>query len=161
MFANAVALVALAALVSGASVPAPAVERATTPKTLAAAASPRYFAAAIGAGHLTNASDPEFAYLAQTQFNGLTPENEMKWFVHSLFSSTFSMKLMSFRRESVEPQQNVFNFTAAEIVAKFATDNNFTLRGHTLVWHSQLAPWVSSVTGKALEDAMVNHIVMG
>jgi endo-1,4-beta-xylanase len=64
-------------------------------------------------------------------------------------------------REIVEPQQNVFNFTQGEGVAKFAADNDMVLRGHTLVWHSQLAPWVSKLSGTALEKAMKNHIVMG
>jgi endo-1,4-beta-xylanase len=72
MFPSAVAFVALAASLASA---------ATTPKTLAAAASPRYFGSALSIGHLNNASDPQYAYLASTQFNGVTPENEMKWFV--------------------------------------------------------------------------------
>jgi endo-1,4-beta-xylanase len=54
----------------------------------------------------------------------------------------------------------VFNFTGGEAIAQFAKSNGFTLRGHTLVWHSQLAPWVSTLTGEALQSAMENHIVM-
>jgi GH35 family endo-1,4-beta-xylanase len=50
--------------------------------TLKGAAGSRYFATALGLGHLTNASDPEFATLARDQFSGATPENEMKWCVH-------------------------------------------------------------------------------
>ena len=47
--------------------------------TLKAAAEPRYFGAALGAGHLSNASDPNFALFAKVQYSGATPENEMKW----------------------------------------------------------------------------------
>lgn len=54
----------------------PLTPRATT---LKAAAGTRYFAAALGEGHLTNASDPKFAQFAKAQFSGATPENEMKW----------------------------------------------------------------------------------
>lgn len=49
--------------------------------TLKAAAGERYFAAALAAAHLSNASDPNFALFAQQQFSGATPENEMKWYV--------------------------------------------------------------------------------
>jgi endo-1,4-beta-xylanase len=55
----------------------------------------------------------------------------------------------------------VFNFTAAEQIASFAAANDFTMRCHTLVWHSQLAPFVASLSGTALQSAMENHIVMG
>lgn len=47
--------------------------------TLKAAAGSRYFGAALGAGHLSNASDPNFHIFAMQQFSGATPENEMKW----------------------------------------------------------------------------------
>jgi GH35 family endo-1,4-beta-xylanase len=156
MFANALALVSLALAVSAATV-----ERATTPKTLAAAAKPRYFAAAIGLGHLNNASDTRFKFLAQTQFDGLTPENEMKWSVLFFASALSSDTDFGYDRESIEPFQNVFNFTAAEQIASFAAANDFTMRCHTLVWHSQLAPFVASLSGTALQSAMENHIVMG
>jgi endo-1,4-beta-xylanase len=64
-------------------------------------------------------------------------------------------------REIVEPQQNVFNFTQAETIVSWAEKNDFHIRGHTLVWHSQPAPWVTQLTGKALEKAILNHVVMG
>lgn len=67
---------------------------------LKTAAFPRYFGAALGLGHLTNSSDPQFRsiaaagkfthilmYLASSitsysEFDGATPENEMKWRVN-------------------------------------------------------------------------------
>jgi endo-1,4-beta-xylanase len=84
--------------------------------SLKAAASPRYFAAAIGYGHLTNASDPRFREIAVAEFSGLTPENEMKW-------------------EITEPEQGVFNFTQADAIVEFAKANKYTIRGHNLVWY--------------------------
>jgi GH35 family endo-1,4-beta-xylanase len=85
MFSNVLAFVTLATAVSAAFVPE---ERAKTPAPLAAAAAPRYFGAAIGLGHLTNASDPRYQFLAQSQFSGVTPENEMKWSVNRVLIST-------------------------------------------------------------------------
>ena len=32
------------------------------------------------------------------------------------------------------------------------------VRGHTLVWHTQLAPWVAGLSGEALHEAMLRHI---
>ncbi|TFK51014.1 endo-1,4-beta-xylanase [Heliocybe sulcata] len=108
--------------------------------TLKAAAAPRYFGAALGVPHLMNFThDPLFDVDAVLQFSGATPENEMKWM-------------------NIEPERNMFNFTGGDIVAAFANANDYTLRGHNLVWYSQLAPWVETLTGEDLWNATVNHI---
>jgi endo-1,4-beta-xylanase len=78
---------------------------------------------AVSTGRL---SDPGYAG-AVREFNSLTHENEMKW-------------------ESIEPQPGVFNWTAADQTIAFAEQNGMHVRGHTLVWHSQLAPWVRELT---------------
>ncbi|KAI0130384.1 family 10 glycosyl hydrolase [Xylariales sp. AK1849] len=59
-----------------------------------------------------------------------------------------------------EPEQGVFNFTEGDIVTSIAQENGLLQRCHTLVWHSQLAPWVESTnwTADALKDVIVNHI---
>ncbi|KDQ50860.1 glycoside hydrolase family 10 protein [Jaapia argillacea MUCL 33604] len=111
------------------------------PETLKEAAYPRYFGNSLLSGHILNMSDPLFDFTAITQFSAATPENEMKWQV-------------------IEPYQNEFNFTGGDIVAAFAMVNNYTLRGHNLVWYSQLAPWVMNLTGTELESAMINHITV-
>ncbi|KAI5121546.1 hypothetical protein M0805_002605 [Coniferiporia weirii] len=115
------------------------VELATRATTLKAAAGARYFGAALGAGHLSNASDLNFRTVAAQQLSGATPENEMKW-------------------DATEPSQGVFTFDQGDQVALFAVSNEMRLRGHTLVWHSQLPAWVSTLTGDSLLSAMNNHI---
>ncbi|HWO13080.1 MAG TPA: endo-1,4-beta-xylanase, partial [Polyangiaceae bacterium] len=99
--------------------------------------------AARSVGVAVNAAgllDPAYARTVATEFNQLTPENEMKW-------------------EAIEPEPGVFDFTRADAIVSFASENGMQVRGHTLVWHSQLAPWVEALTGAdAVREAMTRHI---
>lgn len=84
--------------------------------------------------------DPAYAATVAAQFNQITAENEMKW-------------------EAIEPEPGVFDFTRADAIVSFAQQNGMTVRGHTLVWHSQLAPWVEALVGPdAVREAMTRHI---
>ncbi|RKU40211.1 hypothetical protein DL546_002220 [Coniochaeta pulveracea] len=80
------------------------------------------------------------------EFHQTTPTNGMKW----LFT---------------EPQRGVYNFTEGEIVASRANAERYVLRCHALVWHSQLAPWVTATnwTKDELKTIIHDHItnVMG
>jgi len=110
---------------------------ANAPKTLRAA--DRQVGAAVSAAGL---EDPAYAQTVAEQFNQLTPENEMKW-------------------ESIEPEPGVFDFSRADTIVAFARDNGMHVRGHTLVWHSQLPAWVEALTGAdAVREAMTRHIQM-
>jgi endo-1,4-beta-xylanase len=102
----------------------------------AAARSGRLIGAALGASHLSEA-----AYAATAAaFDFVTPENEMKW-------------------DATEPTQNVFTFGGGDAITSFARQNGMKVKGHTLVWHSQLPTWVSGITDPAaLHDAMINHV---
>jgi endo-1,4-beta-xylanase len=107
----------------------------------AAAARGKYFGAAVSQGHLGEA---QYANTWTAEFNGVTPENEMKW-------------------QTVEPNRGQFNFAPADQITSQARSRGMTIRGHTLVWHSQLAGWVSGLDTNNLRSAMTNHInqVMG
>ncbi|MFF2465272.1 non-reducing end alpha-L-arabinofuranosidase family hydrolase [Streptomyces mirabilis] len=132
------AAVVLAA--AGAAVPLVALA-AHTPNSptlgAAAAGSHRYFGTAVAAGRL---GDSTYSTLLDREFNMITPENEMKW-------------------DTTEPSRGSFNFAPADSIASHATAHGQRLRGHTLVWHSQLPGWVKSITdANTLRSVMDNHI---
>lgn len=83
--------------------------------------------------------DEAFRKVAAVHFDSLTPENQMKW-------------------DTVEPQPGQFAFEAAEPLVTFAAENHMRVRGHTLVWHSQLPSWVKGRSGGALRATMVSHV---
>ncbi|KAI8812222.1 endo-1,4-beta-xylanase precursor [Cladochytrium replicatum] len=98
----------------------------------------RYFGFAADVGEL---QDSGTANLHKTHSGLITPGNQMKW-------------------DATEPQQNVFSYSAAEQIVSFAKANNLLVRGHTLVWHSQLPGWVNNGNwnNATLTAAMKNHI---
>jgi len=111
---------------------------ATAATTLGAAAaqSGRYFGTALASGKL---GDTTYTNIANTEFNMITAENEMKI-------------------DATEPNQNQFNFTAADQIYNWAASRGKQVRGHTLAWHSQQPGWMQSLSGTALRNAMINHI---
>jgi len=56
------------------------------------------------------------------QYNIVTPENCMK-------------------PQPVHPTENTYNFETADALVNWCTQNGLKVWGHTLVWHSQTAPW--------------------
>ncbi|MGW0771702.1 non-reducing end alpha-L-arabinofuranosidase family hydrolase, partial [Streptomyces sp. NPDC002676] len=134
------AAVVLAA--AGAAVPLVA-QAAHTPNartpTLAGAAagSGRYFGTAVSSGRL---GDSTYSTILDREFNMITPENEMKW-------------------DTTEPSRGTFNFGPADSIVGHASAHGQRMRGHTLVWHSQLPGWVKSITdANTLRSVMDNHI---
>jgi endo-1,4-beta-xylanase len=109
---------------------------AATTLGAAAAQSGRYFGAAISASHLG-----ESAYVStwQNEFNGVTPENEMKW-------------------DATEPSRNSFNYSNADRIVSMARSRGMTIRGHTLLWHNQEPGWAQGLSGSDLRSAMLNHV---
>ncbi|WP_341538486.1 non-reducing end alpha-L-arabinofuranosidase family hydrolase [Streptacidiphilus pinicola] len=132
------AAVVLAA--AGAAVPLVA-QASRTPNAgtlgAAAAGSDRYFGTAVASGRL---GDSTYSTILDREFNMITPENEMKW-------------------DTTEPSPGSFNFAPADAIVSHAAAHGQRMRGHTLVWHSQLPNWVKSITDPTtLRRVMDTHI---
>jgi len=102
----------------------------------AAAARGKYFGAAAATSHF---GESAYTTVLDREFNSFTPENEMKW-------------------DATEPSRGSFNFGPGDQVYNRARQQGKSVRGHTLVWHSQLPGWVSGLSGDQLRQAMINHI---
>ena len=116
---------------------APARTTGATTLGTAAASTGRYFGTAVSAGKL---GDSTYSTILDREFNSITAENEMKW-------------------DTIEPSPGSFNFAPADSIVAHASAHGQRMRGHTLVWHSQLPSWVSSITdADTLRSVMNNHI---
>jgi len=95
-----------------------------------------YFGTALTQGNLSNST---LTNVAGAQFDMVTPGNEMKW-------------------DTTEPSNGTFNFGPGDQIVAFAKAHNQRVRGHNLVWHSQLASWVTSLPLNQVQAAMETHI---
>lgn len=95
---------------------------AFTPQT-AAARSKRHAGVAVQASLL--ASDAAYAQFVADHFGQVTPENEMKW-------------------GPLQPDRpHRWSFGPADSIVDFAQAHELPVRGHTLIWHSQLPAFIS------------------
>ncbi len=70
-----------------------------------------------------NVTDADQIKLIKREFNSITAENAMK-------------------PQPTEPRKGEFNWEDADRIADFCRLNGIKLRGHTLMWHSQIGPWM-------------------
>ncbi|MCW3041716.1 MAG: 1,4-beta-xylanase [Solirubrobacterales bacterium] len=85
--------------------------------------------------------EPGYRHVLGTEFDAITPENAMKW-------------------DAVEPKQGELHWDAADRAVDFAGRHRLKVRGHTLVWYSQLPGWLADGGFKApaLRRLMTDHI---
>ncbi|MBS1510328.1 MAG: endo-1,4-beta-xylanase [Bacteroidetes bacterium] len=84
--------------------------------------------------------DPQAAVLIPQQFNTATPENVMK-------------------AEIIHPQWDTYNFDMADKMVAYCKKNSITVNAHTLIWHSQLPPFVRRIQDvDSFKTFFYNHI---
>jgi endo-1,4-beta-xylanase len=99
---------------------------------------------AINRGQIHQQNESENKLII-SEFNSLTPENDMKW-MH------------------IHPKQDEYNFEHADKLVALGEANDMFVVGHTLVWHSQLPSWVfktdngSTIDSVELAGRMKDHI---
>lgn len=94
---------------------------------------------AVDVGALMN--DSQYADVLAREFNAVTPENAMKW-------------------NPLRPSRDTFAFEQPDSLVAFASRNDMSVRGHTLVWHQQLPDWIENYRGQedTLKAILGNHI---
>lgn len=101
-----------------------------------AAAHGKYFGDAVDNNEITDSAyRPHIA----AEFSQLTPGNAMKW-------------------DATEPNPGQFSYSRGDAIVDLAVQNGQTVRGHTLVWHSQTPGWVQNLDAASLRTALQNHI---
>ena len=70
-----------------------------------------------------NITTPEQVAIILREFNSITAENDMK-------------------PQLTEPEKGVFTWENADRIANFCREHGLRLRGHNLMWHSQIGPWM-------------------
>ena len=96
--------------------------------------------AAVAAGPLR--SEPLYAQTLAREFSMLTPENAMKF-------------------GPLHPGRERYDFSDADAIVDFAEAHDMRVRGHTLVWHNQLPPWLTAGkwTREELIEILREHIM--
>ena len=93
----------------------------------------------------SSGNDTAATRIVREHFNAIVAENCMK-------------------SAEIHPEIDRYNFTQADEFVQFGVDNNLTVTGHCLIWHSQLPRWFcvdengENVTPEVLKERMKEHI---
>jgi endo-1,4-beta-xylanase len=84
--------------------------------------------------------EPNAKILVPQQFDAITPENIMK-------------------AEVIHPEWDKYNFELADKIVAYGKKHHLIVNGHTLIWHSQLPPFVRRMKdADSVRQYFVNHI---
>ncbi|WP_369030549.1 endo-1,4-beta-xylanase [Streptomyces adonidis] len=140
---SAVALVGVALLITGAGAQPASAHPDPVPLRALAAGTGVRIGTAVDMAALTD--DTTYRLKVAREFNSVTAENVMKW-------------------ESVEPSRGTYDWGKADDLVRFARAHGQAVRGHTLVWHSQLPGWLTtgvadgSIGAEELRGILKDHI---
>lgn len=86
-------------------------------------------------------TDTVYRRVLRTEFNSVTPENNMKF-------------------GPIHPSAATYSFAGPDTLLAFATANNMKVHGHVLLWHSQQPAWLTAgtPTRASLLAALKDHI---
>jgi len=99
-----------------------------------------YIGTALSANQIEEKDKKEDS-LIRKEFNAITAENIMK----SMFT---------------HPQKDKYDFTLSDKFVAYGEKNKMFIHGHTLIWHSQLAPWMEKITDSTeMKAFMKDHII--
>jgi endo-1,4-beta-xylanase len=86
-------------------------------------------------------NEPAYTQALARELNMIEPENAMKFGL-------------------IHPERERFDFSGGDRIVEFAQKNGMAVRGHTLVWHNQIAPWVTSggFSPEDLSSILHDHI---
>lgn len=98
-----------------------------------------YIGTALSANQIEQ-KDAKVNSLICKEFNAITAENIMKlMFIH--------------------PQKDKYDFALTDKFVAYGKKNKMYIHGHTLIWHSQLAPWMAQIKDSTeMKAFMKDHI---
>jgi endo-1,4-beta-xylanase len=90
-------------------------------------------------------SESQYSTILGNEFSQLEPENEMKFgLIHP--------------RPDSDPHP--YDFSGADALVTFAQGHNMAVRGHTLVWHSQVPDWITNgISGGTIDFPQLSTIL--
>lgn len=98
-----------------------------------------YIGAALDTNQIKE-KDPVVVGLIAKEFNSITAENCMK----SMF---------------IHPEKDKFDFKMTDRFVAFGEKHKMFMDGHTLLWHSQLSPWIAQIKDSTtMANVLANHI---
>lgn len=98
-----------------------------------------YIGTALSADQIEE-KDAKVDSLIRTEFNAITAENIMK----SMYT---------------HPQKDKYDFSLSDKFVAYGEKNKMFIHGHTLIWHSQLAPWMEKIADSTeMKAFMKDHI---
>ena len=125
------------------TIPEPVIEYSEVTVTSLKALAEFPIGVAVPAGDAGNSlmTSPDRQDIVTQHFSQLTAENIMKM-------------------DAMHPFEDTFNFSDADELLSFAANNELTVHGHVLVWHSQIPDWIREFDGDstAWVTMMENHV---
>lgn len=98
-----------------------------------------YIGTALSADQIEE-KDAKVDSLIKKEFNAITAENIMK----SMYT---------------HPQKDKYDFVLSDKFVAYGEKNKMFIHGHTLIWHSQLAPWMEKIEDSTdMKAFMKDHI---